>query len=93
MVTNSLSANDVIIDINDTWNTDEHGNKYKYGVCSLDGDGGYPKSVWMSYSPDGISVQTVGPVSVLSSSELAEQKETWRKNLLHSKKSHTNYSG
>lgn len=92
MMANEFSANSIVLDINDNWSTDDHGNKYKYWFCSLNGDN-YPKYVWMSYSPDAISVQTVGPVVVNNLWELFQQKERWKKNLLQSKVSHTNYSG
>lgn len=92
MMANEFSANGNICDINDNWNIDEHGNKYKYWLYSLNGDN-YPKYVWMSYSPDAISVQTVGPVVVNNLWELFQQKERWKKNLLQSKASHTNYNG
>lgn len=92
IMTNNFSANEMIIDINDNWDIDDHGNKYKYWLCSLN-SGNYPKYIWMSYSPDGISVQTVGPVVVNNLWELSQQKERWRRNLLQSKVSHTNYSG
>ncbi len=42
---------------------------------------------------DAVSTQSMGPITVSSSLELAEKKERWRKNLLHAKRSHTNYQG
>lgn len=49
IMANSYSVNQGIVDINDAWSIDEHGNKYKYALWSLWGSNTYPATVWMDW--------------------------------------------
>lgn len=56
---NSLIANPDIVDINDAWITDTHGNKYKFGIHAVNGNNTFPQELWMTYSPDGRNTLTL----------------------------------
>lgn len=88
-VTNTINSVPNTVDINDTWEVDTHGNKYRFGLYGT----AYPKTLWMNYSPDGQNTQTMWPVRVQDASELNDWKERYQKDLLATKKSHTKYNG